>query len=110
MLLFACNSTIERSEYSNREAIYEESQSGILDNLLSPTSAEFPDFKNSFVSDNMEDIVYDGITYHTYTVTAYVDSHNAFGTMVRQKYQVMIGIPVSADFSGSIYFKIIYLQ
>ena len=110
MFLFSCNRPIERSEYSDRELIYEESQSVIMDNLLSPTSAVFPDFESSFVSDNEEEIVYEEITYHTYTVTAYVDSHNAFGTMVRQKYQTIIGIPVNAENSDSIYYEIIYLE
>ena len=110
MFLFSCNRPIERSAYSKRELIYEESQSVIEKFLLSPMSAVFPEFKSSFVSDNEEEMVFEEITYHTYTVTAYVDSQNAFGTMVRQKYQVIIGISVNAEISGSIYYEIIYLE
>ena len=108
--LFSCNRTIERSEYSNQKLIYEEAQSVIKDKLISPTSAQFPEFQTSFIKDNDEEIVYEEITYHTYLVTSYVDSQNIFGTMIRQKYQVIIGIPIDNENSGSIYYEILYLE
>ena len=66
MLLLSCNPSIERSEYSNRELIYEESQSLIMDTLLSPASAVFPDFESSFVNDNEEEIVINNPNEHLF--------------------------------------------
>jgi len=110
IILISCNRPIERSEYSTREVIYEESKSVIMEQLLSPTSAIFPDFESTFVVDNGKEIVYEEIVYHTYTVNAYVDSHNAFGTMIRQKYQVIIGLPSNSEDAGTVYYEIVYLE
>lgn len=105
----ACNSKIERSEYTNRERIYEESQSIIAEELLYPPSAVFPEFESAFVLDNGEEIVYEDVVYHTYTVTAYVDSQNAFGAMFRSEYQMIIGLPLDDDWDY-VYYEIVYLN
>lgn len=105
----SCSNTIERSEYTYREQIYIESQTIVANELLYPPSAVFPEFESTFVADNGEEIAYEDTLYHTYTVTAYVDSQNAFGAMFRTEYQVIIGVPVE-DSTGYVYYEIVYLN
>ena len=89
-----------------REA-YSYSQEAICkDVLIDPTSSEFPKFEPDFVTQISEKHTYDGIEYDVYTVTAYVDSNNAFGAKFRMNYTVEIGFPVDSSID-SIYYNIV---
>jgi len=59
------------------------SQNFVKQRLKSPASAEFP-----YVSDRGVDVFPDGVC--GFQVSAYVDSHNGFGAMIRSRYQAKI--------------------
>lgn len=79
----------------------------ITEQLLTPSTAEFPDFEPEFVTQSSEKFEYDGYTYDVHTVTSYVDSQNIFGVMVRINYQVYIGLPMDSG-NDSYYYEIVY--
>jgi hypothetical protein len=64
----------------NSSNAYYYSREIVENNLKSPISAKFPSFNPNFVSKN-ENI---------YTITAYVDSQNSFGAMIRSSYKCVI--------------------
>ncbi len=78
--------------------------------LLSPVSAKFPAFEPEFVTQRSSTVEYEGIEYDVRTVTSYVDAKNAFGTKVRYKYQVKIGLPKNSDGDTLYYYEIIYCE
>lgn len=88
-----------------REA-YSYSQDVIRGEILTPQTAEFPKFEPEFVTQHYETITYEGIEYQVYTVTAYVDYENAFGTMIRLDYVVEIGFPSDSSVD-SIFYNIV---
>lgn len=90
---------------SMREA-YALSQEVIKEEILTPQSAEFPAFEPEFVTQRYEVITYEGIEFQVYTVTAYVECENAFGTMIRADYVVEIGFPSDSSID-SIYYNIV---
>ena len=83
-------------------------QEVIQDELLSPNSAVFPKFEPEFVTQRTKTVVYEGVEYNVYTVTAYVDSDNAFGTSIRSSFVVEIGFPTERD-DGVYYYNIVSL-
>lgn len=86
---------------------YSAAQEVIQEELLSPNSAVFPEFEPEFVTQRTKTVVYEGVEYKVYTVTAYVDSDNAFGASVRSKFVVEIGF--SAEEDDSVYYNIVSL-
>lgn len=91
----------------NREEAYYYAQDVISDQLLSPSSAVFPEYDSSFVSHTSETVKLDGEEYDIYTVTAYVDSQNVFGVLIRSEYQVAIGLSKHSDMY---YYEIVYFD
>lgn len=84
--------------------VYSCSQEVICDEvLLDPAGAEFPKFDPDYVTRSSEKLTYEGVEYYVYTVSAYVDSNNAFGARFRQKYTVEIGLPVDTSIDGYYY-------
>lgn len=76
------------------EQIYTTSQQQVLNSLISPATAEFPEFEESFVKYNtsvLEDLG-EGmpLEYRVYDVVSYVDSMNSFGAMLRTNYYVQV--------------------
>lgn len=76
---------------------YAAAQEVIQAELLSPSSAVFPEFEPEFVTQRTKIVTYEGKEYRVYTVAAYVDSHNAFGTLIRNEFVVEIGFPTEGD-------------
>ena len=105
---YPLNRKIER-DAAGKE-IYEWAVEAVSKQLLSPTSAEYPEFQMSFVTDMEEETEYEDGIYHLYSVEAYVDSNNAFGTQVRQYYEVIIGMPIDTENDSGVYYEIIYLE
>ena len=106
--LTSCGNTkIERE--STEKLVYEEAIDVINDQLLSPSSAVYPKFKTSFVKDIEEEKEYEGTDYHLFRVESYVEYNNAFGTLIRQKYGVIIGLPIGKENAGKSYYEIEYL-
>ena len=93
----------------NMREAYSLAQQVILDEIRTPASAQFPDFEREFVTQTSEPLMYEGENFNVYTVTAYVDAENAFGTLVRHKYQVKIGLPESRDFDN-FYHELVYWE
>lgn len=88
---------------------YATAQEVIQNELLSPNSAVFPEFEPEFVTQRTKSVTHEGIEFKVYTVTAYVDSNNAFGASVRSKFVVEIGFPTEGD-SDVYYYNIISLS
>lgn len=78
----------------------------ITDCILTPTY-KFPKFDADFVNQRPKKEVHDGVEYRVFTVSAYVDIANIFGTLVRSDYIVDIGFPTDQDIDG-IYYEIVY--
>lgn len=87
-----------RKAYSYAKAV-------ITEELTTPKSAEFPDFSPDFVSQRSEELEHEGILFNVYTVSAYVDADNAFGTPIRGNFTVKIGLPENKD-STQYYYEI----
>jgi len=87
---------------------YQYSQDVISQELYSPSSAKFPKFDKDFVSRSSE-LEYEGKTYRLYTVSAYVDTDNAFGATGRCTYTVKIGLPKENN-SDAYYYEIVELN
>lgn len=85
---------------------YATAQEVVEAELPSPSSAVFPKFEPEFVTQRTKDVVYEGTEYTVYTVTAYVDSDNVFGALVRNKFVVEIGFPTEGD-DGTYYYRIV---
>jgi len=86
-----------------REA-YACSQEVICDDvLLDPSSAVFPKFEPDFVTQVSVPLTYEGMEFNLYTVTAYVDTNNAFGSTFRMDYTVEIAFPTDGDTENYIY-------
>jgi len=68
---------------------------------------EFPKFEPDFATQRTKTIEHEGVEFDVHTVTAYVYIENAFGTMVRNDYEVEIGFPKDKDVDGY-YYRIIY--
>ncbi|MGM9652285.1 MAG: zinc-ribbon domain-containing protein [Eubacteriales bacterium] len=88
---------------------YEIAQQVILEELSTPSTAEFPKFDPEFVTQRAERIEYEGYEFRVRTVTAYVDYQNLFGASVRGRYQVLIGLPTSST-ADVYYYEIVYLE
>ena len=56
-----------------------------------------------YVARSSEKVTFESVEYSIYTVSAYVDSNNAFGARFRQKYTVEIGLPVDTSIDGYYY-------
>lgn len=84
-------------------------QEVIKNELLAPSSAVFPKFEPEFVTQRTKTVIHDGIEFDVYTVSAYVDSNNAFGTSVRSKFVAEIGFPKEGN-SDVYYYNILSLD
>ena len=93
---------------SMREA-YDYAQEVILDELLAPSTAVFPDFNPEFIKRHSKNLTYEGIDFYMYTVTAYVDAANAFGTPIRSAFSVDIGLPVKRS-DYQYYHELLYFE
>jgi len=82
---------------------YATAQEVVEAELLSPRSAVFPRFEPEFVTQGTKKVTYEGVEYEVYTVSAYVDAHNAFGTLVRYRFVVEVGFPTGVDHDGYYY-------
>ncbi|HCT64753.1 MAG TPA: hypothetical protein DIC60_05735 [Lachnospiraceae bacterium] len=76
------------------EQIYTTAHQQVLNSLIAPATAEFPEFQESFVKYNtsvLEDLG-EGmpLEYRVYDVVSYVDSMNSFGAMLRTNYYVQV--------------------
>ena len=112
LLLGACYSLNPDNNILNINSMrkaYSYAQEVIQDELLSPSSAVFPKFEPEFVTQRTKTIVHEGIEFRVHTVTAYVDSDNAFGAHVRCNFVVEIGFPTDGD-SDMVYYNIISLE
>ena len=87
---------------------YASAQEVVQSELISPNSAVFPTFEPEFVTQKTKKVTYEGVEYKVYTVTAYVDSHNAFGTLVRNSFEVEIGFSTGGD-DDAYYYNIVSL-
>lgn len=87
-----------RKAYSYAKAV-------ITEELTTPKSAEFPDFSPDYVSQRSEELEHEGLIFNVYTVSAYVDADNAFGTPIRGNFTVKIGLPEDKD-STQYYYEI----
>ncbi len=85
---FNYSSNVGEIKISNKERAYYTSQSLIKQALKSPTSAEFPIYKD------IEVIEFEGL----YTVNAYVDSDNSFGANIRTQFTVQLTLTYVDDF------------
>lgn len=111
LLLGACYSLNPDNNILNINSMrkaYSYAQEVIQDELLSPSSAVFPEFEPEFVTQRTKTIVHEGIEFRVHTVTAYVDSDNAFGANVRSNFVVEIGFPTDG-YSDMVYYNIISL-
>ncbi|SBV99160.1 exported hypothetical protein [uncultured Eubacteriales bacterium] len=73
--------------------VYEIAKINVENNLVSPSSAVFPEFDDSFVEYSrsiLEDVGKGTLEYRVYEVNAYVDSENTFGAMVRTHFFVEV--------------------
>jgi|GEM_PF-3483875 len=94
IIAFSISGCTSESLPSGLEDLYIQSQSVVKDALLSPATAVFPEFDESFVKyrQNVLADLGEGVEleYRVYDVKAYVDSQNMFGALVRAYYWVTI--------------------
>jgi hypothetical protein len=77
--------------------IYSQAQSIVLDNLMAPASAKFPDYDSSFVKYNtsiLQDKGKGKLEYRVYDVNAYVDAQNVYGALIRDEFWVQVYVYV----------------
>jgi hypothetical protein len=71
------------SEQSKEVRAFVYSQHAVKDSLKSPATAKFPSITN-------DSVVVTKISTDKYRITAFVDSENSFGALIRSAYQVTI--------------------
>jgi hypothetical protein len=86
-LIFSIKNITSNNSNDYKSKIWTEATNAVRSELKAPSTASFPCYDNSFVTDNN-----DG----TYTVSSYVDADNSFGAKIRSNWNCTV------DSSGNV--------
>ncbi len=93
------------------EQAYKYSQEIVCNEYLwKPKSAKFPKYQKDFVIDTEAGVEYDGVEYHYFRVSSYVDYENQFGNEERGYYEIKVGICLTQDHFGEYIYQLVDFQ
>lgn len=92
---FSCSQPIDKKDIY--EDVYLQSQNFVLKSLKSPATAVFPEYlSNDYIKNSCW---VSGSDTTEYTINAYVDAQNGFGSLIRMDYYCVI-TPTRSGLSG----------
>ena len=108
-VFFRWNQIKEQNAISEEKAEYYSYAKEVVltEILLNPSTAVFPEFKEEYVSDDTQNIDYDGKRYKARTVYSYVYANDNSGNQQKLQYIIKIGLCFDGNDDGLYYYEII---